>query len=66
MVPGTGLGLYIARELADRHGGRVELEWSARGEGSRFAVFLPLLEGPTSPEPDEDTEEAAADLATLE
>jgi signal transduction histidine kinase len=57
MVPGTGLGLYIARELADRHGGRVELEWTARDEGSRFAVFLPLLEGPTAPEPEEDAEE---------
>ena len=57
MVPGTGLGLYIARELADRHGGRVELEWTARDEGSRFAVTLPLLEGPTAPEPEEDAEE---------
>jgi signal transduction histidine kinase len=56
MVPGTGLGLYIARELADRHGGRVELEWSAHGEGCRFALFLPLLEGRTAPEPDEDAE----------
>jgi two-component system, OmpR family, sensor histidine kinase SenX3 len=59
MVPGTGLGLYIARELADRHQGRVELEWSEQGLGSRFAVFLPLLEGPTEPEPEEDIEEAA-------
>ncbi|HEY4027656.1 MAG TPA: ATP-binding protein, partial [Candidatus Dormibacteraeota bacterium] len=50
MVPGTGLGLYIARELAGRHGGRVELEWTEWGKGSRFAVFLPLLEGTTEPE----------------
>jgi len=57
MVPGTGLGLYIARELATRHGGRVELEWTERGAGSRFAAFLPLLEGPTAPEPDDDAEE---------
>jgi signal transduction histidine kinase len=60
MVPGTGLGLYIARELADRHGGRVELEWSERGEGSRFAVFLPLLEGRTAPELEEDAGEASS------
>jgi len=58
IVPGTGLGLYIARELAGRHGGRVELEWSEPGAGSRFAVFLPLLEGATAPEPDEEGEEA--------
>jgi PAS domain S-box-containing protein len=62
MVPGTGLGLYIARELADRHGGRVELEWSERGAGSRFAAFLPLLEGPTSPELEEDGDEAAEEV----
>ena len=43
MVPGTGLGLYIARELAVRHGGRLELEWSQPGMGSRFALHLPLL-----------------------
>jgi len=58
MVPGTGLGLYIARELAGRHGGRVELEWSEHGVGSRFAVFLPLLEGRTAPELEEDGEAA--------
>jgi signal transduction histidine kinase len=41
-VPGTGLGLYIARELAERYGGRVELEWTEPGQGSRFALHLPL------------------------
>jgi len=54
MVPGTGLGLYIARELTARHGGRVELEWSQPGMGSRFAVYMPLLEGPTQPEPEDE------------
>jgi PAS domain S-box-containing protein len=51
MVPGTGLGLYICRELATRHGGHVELEWSQQGVGSRFALQVPLLEGATGPEP---------------
>ena len=56
MVAGTGLGLYIARELAVRHGGRLDLEWSQPGLGSQFAVYLPLLEGPTRLESEEDVE----------
>jgi PAS domain S-box-containing protein len=51
MVPGTGLGLYIARELAGRHGGHVELEWSQPGVGSRFALQVPLLESAGEPGP---------------
>jgi signal transduction histidine kinase len=41
-VPGTGLGLYIARELAARHHGRLEVEWTEPGQGSLFALYLPL------------------------
>jgi PAS domain S-box-containing protein len=59
IVPGTGLGLYIARELAARQGGRVELEWTQPGVGSRFALLLPLLEGPTAPELEDDEEDVA-------
>jgi signal transduction histidine kinase len=40
--PGTGLGLYISRALAERYGGSLELEWSELGVGSRFALRLPL------------------------
>src|ERR1051326_1787334 len=50
MVPGTGLGLYIARELALRHGGDLELEWSHPGLGSRFAMRLPLRDAPAPAE----------------
>ncbi|MCL4370984.1 MAG: HAMP domain-containing histidine kinase, partial [Chloroflexi bacterium] len=39
---GLGLGLYIAREIVDRHGGRVWTE-SAEGDGSTFRFTLPLV-----------------------
>jgi two-component system sensor histidine kinase KdpD len=40
-VPGTGLGLYIAREIVRTHGGDLWIE-GAPGEGSEFCVALPL------------------------
>jgi PAS domain S-box-containing protein len=41
-VGGTGLGLYISRELLERMGGRIWVESSGRG-GSTFVVELPLV-----------------------
>lgn len=40
-VPGTGLGLHISHQLAERHGGRLWLEASS-DTGSVFAFALPL------------------------
>jgi PAS domain S-box-containing protein len=40
-VGGTGLGLYISRELVERMGGRIWVE-SSEGSGSAFAFDLPL------------------------
>jgi signal transduction histidine kinase len=37
---GAGLGLAIARRLAEAHGGKVWVE-STVGNGSRFSVLLP-------------------------
>jgi PAS domain S-box-containing protein len=41
-MAGTGLGLPIARQLVDMHGGRVWLARSEVGKGSTFAIALPL------------------------
>jgi two-component system sensor histidine kinase KdpD len=40
-VPGTGLGLYIAREILRTHGGDLWIE-SEPGEGSEFCAALPV------------------------
>jgi len=42
-IGGTGLGLYISRELVRRMGGRIWAE-SVRGRGASFYVELPLAE----------------------
>lgn len=38
---GTGLGLVLARRMAELHGGRITLE-SVAGKGSCFSVILPM------------------------
>jgi len=43
-VPGSGLGLYIAREIIRAHGGDLWLE-SALGSGSEFCLMLPTQKG---------------------
>src|SRR5215471_13340883 len=46
-VAGTGLGLAIAKEIIERHSGRIEIESSGVvGEGTCFTVRLPAQSGP--------------------
>ncbi len=40
-ITGTGLGLFLCRELIERHGGHIWLE-SREGQGSTFSFVLPL------------------------
>jgi signal transduction histidine kinase len=56
-VPGSGLGLYIAREIIRAHGGDLWVE-SVLGSGSEFCLMIPInvtlpIDGmlPTQPEP---------------
>ena len=39
--PGLGMGLYISREIARRHGGDLTVT-SEKGQGSTFSLILPL------------------------
>jgi signal transduction histidine kinase len=39
---GLGLGLALARQIVEAHGGRISAESAGRGLGSRFTVRLPL------------------------
>jgi len=47
-VVGTGIGLYLVRQVVEGHGGRVEVD-SQPGQGSAFEIDLPYaLEGATA------------------
>jgi signal transduction histidine kinase len=42
-VKGTGLGLFIVRSVAKRHGGRAWAESEGPGQGSTFILQLPIV-----------------------
>jgi signal transduction histidine kinase len=41
---GTGIGLFVAKQFVEGHGGRIEIKSSQQGEdhGTRVRVFLPI------------------------
>ncbi|MFX1409202.1 MAG: PAS domain S-box protein [Promethearchaeota archaeon] len=41
-IQGSGLGLYISKEIVDLHGGQIRVESAGRFKGSRFIVKLPI------------------------
>jgi signal transduction histidine kinase/DNA-binding NarL/FixJ family response regulator/AraC-like DNA-binding protein/streptogramin lyase len=63
--PGTGLGLALARDLVEQHGGVIQVD-SVEGRGSIFTVRLPLVPARAgAPDPAPNFAMHAATIAAL-
>ena len=40
---GTGLGLFIAKNIVEAHGGKISAENNSEGKGATFAIVLPVI-----------------------
>jgi signal transduction histidine kinase len=49
-VAGTGIGLYLVRQVIEGHGGQVDVN-SQPGEGSAFEIALPAVNEPAGSPP---------------
>jgi signal transduction histidine kinase len=58
-IPGTGLGLFIVKTVAERHGGSVVARLRSGG-GAEFEITLPLVELPAPAVAEPEVEAASA------
>lgn len=42
-IKGTGIGLFIAKEIINDHGGNLYAESKGKGKGSRFIIEIPIV-----------------------
>jgi len=61
---GSGLGLFIVKNIVERHGGRVFVETEEK-KGSTFSFTIPLVEG-INPSSESETEEFMKGLSSGE
>jgi signal transduction histidine kinase/CHASE2 domain-containing sensor protein len=48
-IKGTGLGLFLVKQLVEAHNGRIDVE-SAAGQGTTFTLTLPKITAPSADE----------------
>jgi len=63
-ISGTGLGLYLCRELVSQHGGDIWFE-STEGSGSTFFLRLPLSQSTAAPGVSPPTASSEGEQTTL-
>ncbi|HEX8701663.1 MAG TPA: hybrid sensor histidine kinase/response regulator [Myxococcaceae bacterium] len=61
---GLGLGLVMARQVVEQHGGRVTAESAGRGTGATFTVWLPALKE-MDPDDADEVDESSTPLAGM-